>query len=261
MAHRGDIEQRIEPADRVAGDGQRLRSSAPTLRQASAENALGAFLADTDQFRSSRADARHGVIVVGLERFPQRHTYAGHTPDDRMMASPKVVAADLIEQLELRSCSQANQDRQTTATCLQAGLTQLTRHPECRGQLINGDQVLAISHHCSCSRFASKRKIDMRQTRNDMLVEECTQASFIVNLALAHHLLEAEGMRIGSGRKRRVGNLQQRGQPVGSWLSDDAHARQKQLDERLPWQDSKIPPPDVATDVSPDRRHSESHHR
>ena len=36
----------------------------------------------------------------------------------------------------------------------------------------------------------------MRQPRNGMFVEERTQAGFVVNLALSHHLLQAEGMRI-----------------------------------------------------------------
>ena len=101
-----------------------------------------------------------------------------------------------MEQLELRSCSQANQNGQTAATGLQAGFAQLTRHSQCRCQLVNGNQILTIPRHRGCSCFANKRKIDMRQPRNGMFVEERTQAGFVVNLALSHQLLQAEGMRI-----------------------------------------------------------------
>ena len=66
MAHRGDVEQRIEPAYCFAGDCQRLSDSGSRLSQASAENALTAFLANSDQFGSRRADARNAVIVVCL---------------------------------------------------------------------------------------------------------------------------------------------------------------------------------------------------
>jgi hypothetical protein len=79
-----------------------------------------------------------------------------------MMTSSRVFAADLIKQLELRSCPQANQNRQTAAACLEAGLAELTRDSQGRCQLIHRNQVRAISRYRGGSRFANKRKIDMR---------------------------------------------------------------------------------------------------
>ena len=63
---------------------------APSLSQASAENALRAFLANPDQFGSGRAEARDAVIVVRLKRFPERNAHAGNTPDNSMMTSQRV---------------------------------------------------------------------------------------------------------------------------------------------------------------------------
>ena len=213
MAHAGEVEGGVEPADFVERDGEGVFHGEGQVVEGGGEGALGGFLADAENFWRGHALAGNRLVEAGAERDGSGEVRAGGAPDDGMMAAGGRGFDGGVKGGEGRRGADAEERGEAAAAGLQAGLAEFAREFERAGEAVDLEQAVEVFG--GAVSLADEGKLEVLEGGDDMATEEVDERGLVADAAGLRHFLEAERMGVAAAGEGGIVRLEEEREPGG----------------------------------------------